>query len=247
MNYFQVQDQQHQQHFENILNRNSLGRGPVGENTYNIDMHNGQNTFQLNEASSAAATASFLNPELNSALGVGHKEDSLLSAASATAADDGTFFNFYNNNSTDFEGGASGQDFASFQTTSGQDQTSAAVGNLQVGSGSASPDYWNYLQQQNNAMFTAGNSNVNASSATETIPPVITEQQQDEKDDQKPFSKHVSSVISHFTNSKEGYARLMNEIDDFVHVVSHLSKIQFVSPSIQKFLQYPLDQVTGTL
>ncbi|KAJ3303138.1 hypothetical protein HDV03_004126 [Kappamyces sp. JEL0829] len=65
----------------------------------------------------------------------------------------------------------------------------------------------------------------------------------DEEKSGVPFSKHVTSVISHFTSSKDGYARLLNEIDDFVHVVNSSAFIYFASPSSMHLLGYSQDEV----
>ncbi|KAI9014804.1 hypothetical protein BC832DRAFT_546523 [Gaertneriomyces semiglobifer] len=59
------------------------------------------------------------------------------------------------------------------------------------------------------------------------------------------LSRHVTSVISHFTGTKEGYRRLLNEIDDFVHVVSPAGTILFCSPSVRRFLGYSNDELAG--
>lgn len=68
----------------------------------------------------------------------------------------------------------------------------------------------------------------------------------DEGDSQKKdFSRHVHAVISHFTSTKEGYSRLLHEIDDFVHVVDIEGFLKFVSPSITKFLDYTQNEAIG--
>ncbi|KAJ3414336.1 blue light receptor [Chytridiales sp. JEL 0842] len=60
------------------------------------------------------------------------------------------------------------------------------------------------------------------------------------------LSRHVTSVISHFTSSKEGFRRLVNELDDFWHVIAPFPstatslastrgpKILYASPSSHK-------------
>eukprot|EP00842_Homolaphlyctis_polyrhiza_P005939 jgi/Hompol1/6346/HPOL_000885-RA len=57
------------------------------------------------------------------------------------------------------------------------------------------------------------------------------------------LSRHVTSVISHFTSSKDGYRRLISEMDDFVHVVSLSGIVLFSSPSVTKFIDYGIDDV----
>jgi hypothetical protein len=59
------------------------------------------------------------------------------------------------------------------------------------------------------------------------------------------FSRHVASVISHFTSPKDGYSRLLNEIDDFVHVVTPKGLIHFSTPSVAKFLDYSQEEILG--
>ncbi|KAJ3153391.1 blue light receptor [Geranomyces michiganensis] len=59
------------------------------------------------------------------------------------------------------------------------------------------------------------------------------------------LSRHVSSVISHFTASEDGYKRLLNELDDFLHVVSTAGNICFCSPSVERCLGYSPDELTG--
>lgn len=67
----------------------------------------------------------------------------------------------------------------------------------------------------------------------------------EEREESKPFNRHISSVISQFAASKDGYSRLLNEIDDFVHVVSKIGQIKLSSPSVFHFLGYQVDEVTG--
>ncbi|KAI8815148.1 hypothetical protein BJ742DRAFT_782517 [Cladochytrium replicatum] len=59
------------------------------------------------------------------------------------------------------------------------------------------------------------------------------------------LSRHVTSVISHFTANKEGYRRLIHELDDFLHVVSPSGIIQYTAPSVLKYLGYPPEELTG--
>lgn len=59
------------------------------------------------------------------------------------------------------------------------------------------------------------------------------------------LSRHVTSVISHFTATTEGYKRLLNEIDDFLHVVSPSGVIMYCSPSVKRFLGYSADDLAG--
>lgn len=60
-------------------------------------------------------------------------------------------------------------------------------------------------------------------------------------------SRANSAVPSHFTTSKDGYNRLLNEIDDFVHVVSSSALIKFTTPSVLAFLEYSQEEVIGRL
>ena len=59
------------------------------------------------------------------------------------------------------------------------------------------------------------------------------------------LSRYVSSVISHFTSSKEGYRRLINEMDDFLHVVSSNGCLLFCSPCISKLLGHAPEDFVG--
>ncbi|KAJ3184171.1 blue light receptor [Geranomyces variabilis] len=59
------------------------------------------------------------------------------------------------------------------------------------------------------------------------------------------LSRHVSSVISHFTASEDGYKRLLNELDDFLHVVSPAGNICFCSPSVERSLGYSPNELVG--
>ncbi|KAJ3145598.1 blue light receptor [Geranomyces variabilis] len=59
------------------------------------------------------------------------------------------------------------------------------------------------------------------------------------------LSRHVSSVISHFTASEDGYKRLLNELDDFLHVVSPAGNICFCSPSVERSLGYSPNELIG--
>jgi PAS domain S-box-containing protein len=57
------------------------------------------------------------------------------------------------------------------------------------------------------------------------------------------LSRHVSSVISHFTSSKDGYSRLLNELDDFIHSISMDMSFIYTSPSVFKYLGYTQDEM----
>lgn len=59
------------------------------------------------------------------------------------------------------------------------------------------------------------------------------------------YSKHISNVMSHFTSSKEGISKLLNEIDDFVHVVSSSGGIHFASSSVMRLLEQSQDAIIG--
>ncbi|KAJ3310809.1 blue light receptor [Blyttiomyces sp. JEL0837] len=50
------------------------------------------------------------------------------------------------------------------------------------------------------------------------------------------LSRHVTSVITHFTATKDGYRRLVNELEDFLHVVSPSGTILYAAPSAAKHL-----------
>ncbi|KNC98464.1 PAS domain S-box protein [Spizellomyces punctatus DAOM BR117] len=52
------------------------------------------------------------------------------------------------------------------------------------------------------------------------------------------LSRHVTSVISHFTSNKAGYKRLLHELDDFIHVTSPSGQILYTSPSVRRMLGY---------
>lgn len=60
------------------------------------------------------------------------------------------------------------------------------------------------------------------------------------------LSKHVSNVISHFSSSKDGYSKLLDEIEDFVHVVSGNGTVYFASMSVLKLLGQSQEDVVGT-
>ena len=62
----------------------------------------------------------------------------------------------------------------------------------------------------------------------------------------KNLSKHVSNVISHFTATKDGITKLLNEIEDFVHVVSAAGQVIYASPSVQKMLDQSPQDVMGS-
>ncbi|KAI8821793.1 uncharacterized protein EV422DRAFT_431828 [Fimicolochytrium jonesii] len=59
------------------------------------------------------------------------------------------------------------------------------------------------------------------------------------------LSRHVTSVISHFTATEEGYRRLLNELDDFLHVVTPSGTIVYCSPSVKRFLGYTGNDLAG--
>ncbi|KAJ3011162.1 blue light receptor [Thoreauomyces humboldtii] len=59
------------------------------------------------------------------------------------------------------------------------------------------------------------------------------------------LSRHVSSVITHFTGTDEGYQRLLDEIDDFLHVVSPTGSMVYCSPSVKRFLDYTPADLAG--
>ncbi|KAJ3101397.1 blue light receptor [Phlyctochytrium planicorne] len=59
------------------------------------------------------------------------------------------------------------------------------------------------------------------------------------------LSRHVTSVITHFTASKDGYRRLVNELDDFLHVVSPTGSILYCSPSAKKHLGISAEDLEG--
>jgi PAS domain S-box-containing protein len=50
------------------------------------------------------------------------------------------------------------------------------------------------------------------------------------------LSRHVTAVISHFTASKEGYRRLVDELEDFLHAISPAGTLLYTSPSSRKHL-----------
>lgn len=62
----------------------------------------------------------------------------------------------------------------------------------------------------------------------------------------KNLSKHVSNVISHFTATKDGITKLLNEVEDFVHVVSAAGQVVYASPSVQKMLDQSPQDVMGS-
>jgi PAS domain S-box-containing protein len=68
-----------------------------------------------------------------------------------------------------------------------------------------------------------------------------------EKDDTRAgLSRHVSSVISHFTSSKDGFGRLLNEMDDFIHCVTAKLEFLYASPSCNKAVGYSQDEIFGS-
>ncbi|KAI8918435.1 PAS domain-containing protein, partial [Powellomyces hirtus] len=48
-----------------------------------------------------------------------------------------------------------------------------------------------------------------------------------------------------FTATEEGYKRLLNEIDDFLHVVSPAGNMVYCSPSVKRFLGYTQSELAG--
>ena len=73
-----------------------------------------------------------------------------------------------------------------------------------------------------------------------------TQDSENESGDEKAtLSRHISSVISHFTCSKSNYARLFNEIDDFIHVVSKAGTVFHCSSSCYKLLGLTSHQIIG--
>ncbi|KAJ3203389.1 blue light receptor [Dinochytrium kinnereticum] len=59
------------------------------------------------------------------------------------------------------------------------------------------------------------------------------------------LSRHVTSVITHFTATKDGYRRLVNELDDFLHVVSPQGSILYCSPSAKRHLGISAEDLEG--
>ena len=67
-----------------------------------------------------------------------------------------------------------------------------------------------------------------------------------DSDNQKSaLSRHVTAVISHFTANKDGYQRLINEIDDLLIVLSASANILFASSSILTFTDFSPSEVVG--
>ncbi|KAJ3341823.1 blue light receptor [Gonapodya sp. JEL0774] len=60
-----------------------------------------------------------------------------------------------------------------------------------------------------------------------------------------PISRHINSVINHFTSSKEGYRRLLQELDDWLFVVSPQGQFLYASPSSKKHVGYAPDDLVG--
>ena len=60
------------------------------------------------------------------------------------------------------------------------------------------------------------------------------------------LSRHVSSVISHFTSNKEGYQRLLTELDDCLYVLNPTGVILFAAPSVTKCLQKEATELVGS-
>ena len=67
-----------------------------------------------------------------------------------------------------------------------------------------------------------------------------------EEDLRAGLSRHVSSVISHFTSSKDGFSRLLNEMDDFIHCIATKLDFLYANPSCNKAVGYSQDEIVGT-
>jgi PAS domain S-box-containing protein len=59
------------------------------------------------------------------------------------------------------------------------------------------------------------------------------------------ISRHINSVINHFTSSKEGYRRLLQELDDLLFVLTPDGLIIYVSPSAKRTLGYAQEELVG--
>lgn len=59
------------------------------------------------------------------------------------------------------------------------------------------------------------------------------------------ISRHINSVINHFTSSKEGYRRLLQELDDLLFVLTTEGTIIYVSPSAKRTLGYSQEELVG--
>lgn len=66
-----------------------------------------------------------------------------------------------------------------------------------------------------------------------------------QRNQRNKLSRHVTSVVSHFTSSNEGYQRLLNEIDDLLMVVQMNGLLTYTSPAITKILGYTDDECVG--
>ncbi|KAI9351124.1 hypothetical protein DFJ73DRAFT_377737 [Zopfochytrium polystomum] len=62
-----------------------------------------------------------------------------------------------------------------------------------------------------------------------------------------PLSRHVTSVITHFTASREGYRRLISELDDFLHVLSPAGVFLYVCPAAHRHLGLHPDESESSL
>ncbi|KXS18876.1 hypothetical protein M427DRAFT_53357 [Gonapodya prolifera JEL478] len=60
-----------------------------------------------------------------------------------------------------------------------------------------------------------------------------------------PISRHINSVINHFTSSKEGYRRLLQELDDWLFVISPQGQFLYASPSTKKHVGYSPEELVG--
>ncbi|KAJ3045468.1 blue light receptor [Rhizophlyctis rosea] len=59
------------------------------------------------------------------------------------------------------------------------------------------------------------------------------------------LSRHVSSVISHFTSSPSSHSRLLSELDDFLHVLSPSGTILYSSPATRRVLGWTDTEMKG--
>ena len=58
-------------------------------------------------------------------------------------------------------------------------------------------------------------------------------------------SRHISSVISHFTGNSEAFTRLAHELDGFLFILSASGHVLFASNSCQSFLGFPQNSMIG--
>lgn len=59
------------------------------------------------------------------------------------------------------------------------------------------------------------------------------------------ISRHINSVINHFTSSKEGYRRLLQELDDLLFVLTPEGLVIYASPSAKRTLGFTQDELVG--